>query len=140
MNDTPRRTAIFEGLVFDQEGRPLEVAYLGDEPHYVIDDAGFRRHVEAAYIDRQVLQAMQAQIDENKEAVQEGMLRMLGQADLFTKAAVDSSLNRIDRLLQNGLPVEARQWLGLMGFRVVVDLHGEVVNIEGGGMIDDSGE
>ena len=140
MSDVPHRTAIFEGLVFDQQERPLEVVHLGDEPYYVIDDAGFRRHVEAAYIDRQVLQAMQAQIDENKEAVQEGMLRMLGQADLFTKAAVDSSLNRIDRLLQNGLPVEARQWLGLMGFRVVVDLHGDVARIEGGGMIDDSRE
>ena len=140
MSETPRRTAIFEGLVFDQEGRPLEVAYLGDEPHYVIDDAGFRRHVEAAYVDRQVLNAMQAQVDENKDAVAEGLLRMLGQADLFTKAAIDSSLGHIDRLLQNGLPLEARQWLGMMGFRVVVDLHGEVVNIEGGGTIDDRGE
>ena len=140
MSDVPHRTAIFEGLVFDQQEHPLEVVHLGDEPYYVIDDAGFRRHVEAAYIDRQVLQAMQAQIDENKEAVQEGMLRMLGQADLFTKAAVDSSLSRIDRLLQNGLPVEARQWLGLMGFRVVVDLHGDVASIEGGGAIDDRGE
>ena len=140
MSDTPRRTAIFEGLVFDQEGRPLEVVYLGDEPHYVIDDAGFRRHVEAAYIDRQVLNAMQAQVDENKDAVEEGMLRMIGQSDLFTKAAIDSSLSHIDRLLQNGLPLEARQWLGMMGFRVVVDLHGEVVNIEGGGTIDDRDE
>lgn len=140
MSDAPHRTAIFEGLVFDQQERPLEVVRLGDEPYYVIDDAGFRRHVEAAYIDRQVLQAMQAQIDENKEAVEEGMLRMLGQADLFTKAAVDSSLSRIDRLLQNGLPLEARQWLGLMGFRVVVDLHGDVAGIEGGGAIDDRGE
>jgi len=139
MSDTPHRAAIFEGLVFDQERHPLEVVHLGDEPYYVIDDAGFRRHVEAAYIDRQVLQAMQAQIDENKEAVQEGLLRMLGQADLFTKAAVDSSLNHIERLLQNGLPVEARQWLGLMGFRVVVDLHGDVASIEGG-TIDERGE
>jgi hypothetical protein len=106
----------------------------------VIDDAGFRRHVEAAHIDRQVLAAMQAQIDANKDALEEGMLKMLGQADLFTKAAIDSSLGHVDRLLQNGLPLEARQWLGLMGFRVVVDVHGDVVNIEGGGMIDDSGE
>jgi len=140
MSDTPHRTAIFEGLVFDQGGRPLEVARVGDEPYYVIDDAGFRRHVEAAHIDRQVLAAMQAQIDANKDALEEGMLKMLGQADLFTKAAIDSSLGHVDRLLQNGLPLEARQWLGLMGFRVVVDVHGDVVNIEGGGMIDDSGE
>jgi hypothetical protein len=140
MSTSPRRQAIFEGLVFDQEGRPLEVVYLGDEPHYVIDDAGFRRHVEAAHIDRQVLNAMQSQIDENKEAVEEGMLRMLGQEDPFTKAALDSSLGNIERLLQNGIQLEARQWLGMMGFRIVVDVHGDVVHMQGGGMIDDSGE
>ncbi len=139
MSEAPRR-ATFEGLVFDEDGRPVEVAYLGGEPHYVIDDAGFRRHVEAAYIDRQVLQTMQSQIDENKEALEEGLLRMIGRDDLFTKAAIDSSLSRVDRLLQHGIPLEARQWLGVMGFRVIVDVHGEVVKIEGGGVVDESGE
>ena len=28
------------------------------------------------------------------------------------------------------MPDEARAWLGMMGFRVVVDLHGEVVRVE----------
>ncbi len=135
-----QRRAIFEGLVFDQAGNPLEVVYLGDEPHYVIDDAGFRRHVEAAHIDRQVLSEMQSQIDQNKAAVEEGMLHMIGQDDLFTRAALDSSLSHIDRLLQSGIPLEARQWLGLMGFRVIVDLHGEVVKIEGSGVVDEGGE
>ena len=139
MSETPRR-AIFEGLVFDEAGRPVETVYLGDEPHYVIDDTGFRRHVEAAYIDRQVLDTMQSQIDENKEAVEEDLLRMLGQDDLFTKAAIDSSLSRVDRLMQHGIPLEARQWLGLLGFRIVVDVHGDVVNIEGGGIVDERDE
>lgn len=136
---TPRR-AVFEGLVFDEAGRPLEVVYLGDEPQYVIDDAGFRRHIDAAHIDRQVLGTMQTQIDQNKEAVEEGMLRMLGQDDLFTKAAIDSSLSRIDQLMQRGIPPEARQWLGVMGFRVVVDIHGDVIKIEGGGVIEEGDE
>lgn len=140
MSDASHRQAIFEGLVFDQDGRSVEVVRLGDEPYYVIDDAGFRRHVEAAHIDRQVLNAMQSQIDENKEAVEEGMLRMLGQEDLFTKAAIDSSLSNIDRMLQNGIPLEARQWLGMMGFRVVVDVHGDVASIQGGGMIAEGDE
>lgn len=139
MSDTPRR-AIFEGLVFDEEGRPVETVYLGDEPHYVIDDAGFRRHVEAAHIDRQVLGTMQSQIDENKEAVEEGMLRMLGQDDLFTKAAIDSSLSRIDQLMQHGIPLEARRWLGMMGFRIIVNVHGDLVRIEGGGIVDEGEE
>ncbi|HLF28048.1 MAG TPA: hypothetical protein VJG32_17065 [Anaerolineae bacterium] len=141
MSEAPRqRQAIFEGLVFDQGGQPLQVTYLGGEPHYVIDDAGFKRHVEAAHIDRQVLESMQGQIDENKAALEEGILHMLGQDDLFTKAAIDTSLSQIDRLLQNGIPLEARQWLGLMGFRVIVDIHGEVVNIEGGGIAGEEDE
>ena len=137
MTETPHRRAIFEGLVFDEDGRPLEVALLGDQAYYVIDDAGFRRHVESAQIDRQVLESMQAQIDENKEAVEESMLRMLGQDDLFTKTAIDTSLTHVDRLMQNGIPAEARQWLGMMGFRIVVDVHGEVVRVEGGGIVED---
>ena len=135
-----QRRAIFEGLVFDEAGNPLEVVYLGDEPHYVIDDAGFRRHVEAAHVDRQVLGEMQSQIDQNKTALEEGMLHLIGRDDLFTKAALDSSLGHIDRLLQSGIPLEARQWLGLMGFRVIVDRRGEVVKIEGGGVVDEGGE
>jgi len=135
-----QRRAIFEGLVFDEAGNPLEVVYLGDEPHYVIDDAGFRRHVEAAHVDRQVLGEMQSQIDQNKAALEEGMLHLIGRDDLFTKAALDSSLGHIDRLLQSGIPLEARQWLGLMGFRVIVDRRGEVVKIEGGGVVDEGGE
>jgi hypothetical protein len=131
VTDTPKR-AIFEGLVFDEHGRPVEVVYLGQEPHYVIDDAGFRRHIEAPHIDRQVLDSMQSQIDENKDAVEEGLMRMLGRDDIFTKAALGSSLGNFSQQLQNGLPLEARQWLGMMGFRVVIDLHGEVLRIEGG--------
>jgi len=135
MSSSQQSRAVFEGLVFDEHGRPLEVANLGGEAQYVIDDAGFRRHVEAAHIDRQVLDSMQAQIDEHKDVLEESMLNMIGRDDLFTKAAIDSSLSRIDQIMQNGIPLEARQWLGMMGFRIVVDVHGEVVKIEGGGMI-----
>jgi hypothetical protein len=35
----------------------------------------------------------------------------------------------IEQLLQTGLPEEARSWLGLMGFRVIIDVHGEVVDL-----------
>lgn len=136
MTNIPKR-AIFEGLVFDEQGRPVDVAYLGEEPHYVIDDAGFRRHIEAAHIDKQVLDSMQSQIDANKEAVEEGLMRLLGQDDLFTRAALGSSLGQFSQFLQNGLPPEARQWLGMMGFRVVIDLHGDVLRIEGGGIVDE---
>jgi hypothetical protein len=49
-----RRQALFAGLVFNEEDEPAQVAYVGNEPSYVIVDAGFRRHVESEYVDRQV--------------------------------------------------------------------------------------
>jgi hypothetical protein len=59
---------------------------------------------------------------------------MLGQEDIFTKAAIESSLHNMDaqfdNLLAQGLPDEVRAWLGLSGFRVVVDVHGTVVRVE----------
>lgn len=140
MSDVTPQQAIFEGLVFDENGRPLLVVYVGGVPHYVVDDSGFKRHIEAHHIDQQVLDVMQSQIDQNKEALEEGMLNMMGQDDLFTKAAVGSSLGQIDKMLEKGLPAEARQWLGVMGFRIVVDVHGEVVEIEGGGIVGESDE
>ena len=36
----------------------------------------------------------------------------------------------MEQLLNTGLPEETRQWLGLMGFRVIVNVHGEVVHID----------
>jgi hypothetical protein len=132
--------ALFPGVVVDEEGRPLEVATIGDEAQYVIDDNGFRRHIDAATIDRQVLQTLQAQIEANKDIVEQQMLKMIGKDDLFTKAAVDQSLGNMDQVLGRGLPDGALQWLGMMGFKIVVNLHGEVIKLDSPGVVDDSDE
>ena len=44
--------ALFEGLVETEDGVKVEATTIGGEDFYVIDDQGFRRHVEAAAIDR----------------------------------------------------------------------------------------
>jgi hypothetical protein len=132
--------ALFAGLVVDEAGRPLEVAYVGDEAAYVIDDDGFRRHIDAAQIDGQVLHALQAQIDANRDAVEEGLMKVMGSEDIFTKAAIDKSIDNFDQVLERGLPPDALQWLGLMGFRIVVDRHGEVVRLDQPGAIDPADE
>ncbi len=132
--------AIFEGLVTDEKDRRLEVAFIGDDAQYVLDDNGFRHHVDAESVDRQVLQYLHDQIIANKDAVEQGMMQMLGSEDIFTKAAVDKSIDNMDQVLKQGIPAEARQMLGMMGFRVVVNYHGEVVRIDQPGIIDDSGE
>lgn len=130
MVSSDRRQALFAGLVLNEETEPAEVAYVGDEPNYVILDAGFRRHVASEIIDRQVLQWLQEQIFANRELVTEGMLAMLGKDDLFTKAMIDASIQNIDQLIEQGLPDDARTWLGMFGFRIIVDIHGEVVRID----------
>jgi hypothetical protein len=123
-------TAVFAGLVFDEWGRALDVTTVGGEAQYVIDDDGFLRHIDSALIDRQVLEVISEQIKANKDVVEEGMMRMLGRDDLFTKAAIDVSIKNIDQVLERGIPDDARLWLGMMGFRIVVNVHGEVVKFD----------
>jgi hypothetical protein len=132
--------ALFAGLVVDENGQPLEVTFTGDEAQYVLDDNGFRRHIDAESVDRQVLAQLQGQIEANKDAVEQGIMKMMGSEDIFTKAAIDKSIKDMDQVLQVGLPDDARQMLGMMGFRVVVNYHGEVLRIEQPGVADDSDE
>ncbi len=128
------RRALFEGLVVDTEGQPVGVGTVGDEAQYVVEEAGFKFHVPAEQVDRQVLGLLREQIVANKEAVTEGAMRMIGQDDLFTKAMIDSSLNNMDdhfsRLIEQGLPESARAYLGMLGFRIVLNYHGEVVRFD----------
>jgi len=132
--------ALFAGLVIDEQGNLLEVAQLGDDAQYVLDDNGFLRHIDAEGVDRQVLAQLQGQIEANKEAVEEGIMKMMGSEDIFTKAAIDKSIKDMDQVLKQGIPDEARQMLGMMGFRVVVNYHGEVIRIDQPGVADDSDE
>ncbi len=122
--------AIFEGLVFDEAGHPLQVTTVGGEAQYVIDDAGFMRHVDAPVIDRQVVDLLRHQIDANKDAVEEGIMNMIGNDDLFTKAAIDVSIKNMDQVLEHGIPEDARMWMGMMGFKIIVDLHGQVIRLD----------
>ncbi len=61
-------------------------------------------------------------------------MKMLGQEDIFTKAMIERSLRNVDaqfdQLLAQGLPVEARTWMGMLGFRVVIDVRGNVLRLE----------
>lgn len=124
------QSAMFAGLVFDETGRPAEVTWVGAEAFYVVDDDGFRRHVAAAQIDRAVLRFLRRQVEGQRDMAVEAMLDMMGQDDVFTKAAVESSINRMEEAVGQPIPEEARRWLGMLGFRIVVDHHGEVVDIQ----------
>ena len=128
------RRALFEGLVVDTEGKTVGSAVVGGEAQYVVDDGGFQFRVPAEGVDRQVLSQLREQIMANQDAVTEGTMKMLGQDDLFTKVMIDSSLKNMDehfsKLMEQGLPSEARAYLGMLGFRIVLNYHGEVVGVD----------
>lgn len=124
--------AFFAGLIETEEGAPVDVVTVGESAFYVIDDQGFRRHVEAHDIDRVVLGQFLAQLQDHPDEASKAMLQLMGQDDLFTKAMVDATLRNInlEQILDQQMPAEARQWLGMLGFRIIVDLRGQVVRID----------
>jgi hypothetical protein len=124
------RQALFTGLIYNEEGQPVETTFIGSEPNYVILDGDFKRHIPAEEVDRQVINWLQEQATANKELVSAGMMTMLGKDDLFTKAMIDSSLSRMDRVMEQGLPDDARTMLGMLGFKIIVNTHGEVASID----------
>lgn len=139
----PKRP-LFAGLVIDETGRVAETSYVGDEPVYVIDDAGFHRHISSELIDRQVLEHMQDMMKGNEEFISEQTAKMLGQEDVFSVAAIEQQLKNMDKqfeaMLETGIPEETRAYLGMLGFKVVVNYQGEVVRVEQPGSIDDEGD
>jgi hypothetical protein len=130
MPQSQPRSALFAGLVQDEDGNPVEVVTVGDVPNYVVDDAGFLRHVESEVVDRQVINMLREQFMAHREIATEAMLQMLGKEDLFTKAMIDASIKNMDRVIEQGLPEAARAWLGMLGFRVIINTHGEVVRLD----------
>jgi hypothetical protein len=132
--------AVFEGLVVDELDRVAEVTYVGDEPCYVVDDAGFNRHIPSEQVDLQVLQSMTEMIEGHEDLISEQTAKMLGQEDIFSIAMISEQLKQVDqqfeKLLASGLPEETRAYLGMVGFKVVIDVHGEIVDIQQPGMID----
>ncbi len=135
------RTAMFTGLVFDQAGQVAEVAWVGENACYVVYEDDFKRHIDAAMVDRQVLRFMREQVEGNRDLAVGAMLEMMGRDDLFTKVAVESTIDRMEDAVGQPIPEDARQWLGMLGFKIVIDEQGEVVDIQmPAGGVDDSGE
>jgi hypothetical protein len=133
---------LFTGLVVDEFDKPVETAFVGEEPCYVVDDAGFRRHIPSETVDRQVLSKLSSMIDGSEGIIADQAAKMLGQDDPFSKAMIENQLKNIDQnfdsVLDTGIPEEGRAYMGMMGFRVRINVHGEVLAIEQPGAIDDS--
>lgn len=125
---------LFKGLVFDETGQLVETATIGEDPCYVVDDAGFKRHILSKPIDTQILRTIGEQISGNEDLIAEQTAKMLGKEDLFTHAIIQNQLKNLDQqfeqLLDIGIPEESRMYLGMTGFKVVIDIHGEILEID----------
>ncbi len=125
---------LFAGLVIDENGNVAETASVGSEPFYVVNDAGFRRHIPSEQVDRVVLSQIAGMMKGSEEYLSEQTAKMIGQEDIFTKAMLENQLKNIDQqfdqLLQTGIPEDMRIYLGMVGFRIVINVHGEVLKID----------
>lgn len=138
------KKAIFAGLIIDENNQIVETAFVGSDLCYVVDDAGFRRHIPSELVDRQVLEKMADMIQGHENLLSEQAAKMLGQDDIFTRAMIETQLknmdNQFDRILEAGIPEEGVAYMGMTGFRIRIDVHGEVIEIEQPGMISPDDE
>jgi hypothetical protein len=125
---------LFTGLISDENDAPVGIAYIGSEPCYVVNDSGFKRHIPSIDVDRQVLKLMMGQVHGNESVIAEQTAKMLGQDDIFTRAMIQNQLAHIDEqietLLQTGIPEGGLAYMGMMGFKVIINIHGEVIRVD----------
>jgi len=130
---------LFAGLVIDENDNPVETAYVGGEPCYVVDDNGFRRHIPSEKVDRRVLEMMSEMIQGHEDMLSEQAAKMLGQDDIFTRAMIEKQLKQMDqqyeRILDQSIPEESRSYMGMAGFRIKINMHGDVLDLQQPGMI-----
>lgn len=125
--------ALFAGLVFDEDDNQVENVYIGQDPCYVVNDHGFKRHILSETIDRQVLDQMKEMVEGKEDFISQQAAKMMGQDDIFTYAMIANQLknmdNQFDKLFDTGIPQETRSYMGLMGFKIVVNVHGDVISV-----------
>jgi hypothetical protein len=128
----PTRRALFTDLVFNEEGQLARATDIGGVPHYAVPDGDFLRHVEAEHVDRQIVALLQERLQAMRDIITEGVIHLLGQEDLFTRASIEHAIENMDRILDSGsVDVdELRTALWMAKFRAIVDVHGDVVRLD----------
>ncbi len=125
--------ALFPGLVFDEFDRPVEVGYVGAEAVYIVDDNGFKRHIPSEQVDRQVLNDLGEMVKGHEDLLTEQAAKMLGTDDIFSKARLEEQFKNIqsqfDEMLKLGIPEESLAYMGMTGFKIIINLHGEVLEV-----------
>jgi len=124
-----RNQVLFEGLVYDESEHPARAVWIGDTGHYAVEDAGITWHVAAQAVDHAIIEVIQGQLAEQQQEVVSAMLQMLGQDDIFTKAALDASLRNLEEGMRANPSREWIPYLQFAGFRAIIDFRGNLVEI-----------
>lgn len=140
----PTQEPLFAGLVVDEFDNSVDFVTVGEEPCYVVNDNGFRRHIPSELVDRQVLEIMAESVQGHEDQLSEQAAKMLGQEDIFTRAALENQMKNLgdqfNKVLEAGIPEEGRAFLGMSGFRIRINHHGEVLEVNQPGMVDPGDE
>lgn len=135
---------IFKGLVIDENENLVDTTMVGGESCYVVDDAGFQRHVPSEYVDKQVLEHIAGMIEGHEDLLVEQAAKMLQQDDIFSRAMLEKQFKDMDiqfeRILETGIPEDAIAYMGMTGFRIKINVHGDIINIDQPGMIEPDNE
>lgn len=130
---------LFSGLIKDETGKTVDTVTINSEAFYVVDDTGFLRHIPSIDVDRQVFSFLVEQMKGHEDIIIDQAAKMLDQDNLFSRAVLVNQLQNIDKqfdlLIETGIPETTRQYLGMMGFNITINLHGDVLNVEQPGQI-----
>ncbi len=131
---------LFADLIFNEEGQLAKVVWIGGMAHYAVPDGSFLRHVESRYVDRQIVGSLHERITAMRDAVTEGIIGMLGQEDLFTRASIRHAIDHLDSILESDQVNvdELRTALWMAGFRATVNVHGDLVHLDLRGVDDET--
>ena len=125
--------AFFKGLVYDENNNLIETATVGNEAFYIVDDYGFKRHISSREVDEKIFRLFTDQIDGNEEYLANAAAQMTGKTDLFSMAMFKNQLLNVDKEIENMLnqapPPGLTEFLGMSGFKVNIDIHGEITQV-----------
>ena len=125
--------AFFTGLIYDENDNLIETATIGNDCFYIVDDYGFKRHIDSREVDEKIVRLFTDQINGNEEYLANAAANMTGKTDLFSMAMFKNSLLNIDKEIESMFkqdpPPGLSEFLGMSGFKVNIDLHGNIINV-----------
>lgn len=123
-------TAAFAGLVHSTQDKPVPVKRIGPNDFYVVTEDGFDWHIEADKVDAAVWKQLKEQFQQLKGGILPDVLDAMGQGDPFTVAAYEAAIDNLGNAENMFILPEHRDILALVGFRIIIDYHGDVWEIQ----------